>query len=328
MLGLVPIGVGQEGRDSQRAALQTRRIDIAAKPPAPVTAPVAAPVTAPTPELPRRLAPPPAAPRLAAAASAPLAVMALEPTPPAALVEAPLPIPELAETAAPAMPQLAAGTEVPVFATAPPSAVQLHYELRRGGLVGQAELVWRPTGERYQLSMSGQAFGATLISWVSRGSFDSAGLAPERFLDRRQTRQQQAANFQREAGRITFSGPATVHPLVPGAQDRLSWMVQLAAIVQAAAPAPEAGARFPIFVVGARGDADVWSFTVQGRETIDLPAGRAEGALLLLREPRGGRDIRVEVWLDPARQHLPVQLRTTNADGEVNQFQLYELRWL
>ena len=57
-----------------------------------------------------------------------------------------------------------------------------------------------------------------------------------RFTDTRIRRATVAANFQREAGvngggKISFSGSAQELPLVPGVQDRVSWMVQLAAIV-------------------------------------------------------------------------------------------------
>ena len=37
--------------------------------------------------------------------------------------------------------------------------------------------------------------------------------------------------IQREAGRITFSGPQVEYPLLPGAQDRISWLLQLAAVL-------------------------------------------------------------------------------------------------
>jgi hypothetical protein len=40
------------------------------------------------------------------------------------------------------------------------------------------------------------------------------------------------ASFQRELGKITYSGP-TWNTLLIGSQDRLSWMIQLAAVVAA-----------------------------------------------------------------------------------------------
>ena len=218
---------------------------------------------------------------------------------------------------------MAGGAPLPVYATRPAPPVTLRYELRRGGLRGAGEMSWRPRADGYSLAMRGTAFSLNIIEWTSEGGFDSAGLAPVRFVDRRRARDSRAANFQREAGRISFSGPATVYPLVPGAQDRVSWMLQLPAIVDAAPAVFVPGERIGLFVVGARGDADVWTFTVEGTEALDLPAGRVEGALRLRREPRKPYDTRVEVWLDPARHHLPVRLRLSSAEaGDGNEFLL------
>ena len=217
----------------------------------------------------------------------------------------------------------AGGQPPPTFATQFAPAVVLSYEMRRSGLRGEAQLVWQSRGERYTLALTGTAAGLPLLAWASTGGFDSAGLAPERFVNRSRGRDVRAANFQREHARISFSSSTASYPLLAGAQDRLSWMLQLPAIVQAAPQRFTPGARIPVFVVGARGDADVWTFEVEAIEALDLPAGRIEQTLRLLREPRRPYDTRVEVWLDPARHHLPVRVRLITAGtGEGNEFAL------
>lgn len=204
----------------------------------------------------------------------------------------------------------------------PPSAV-LRYDLRRGALGGEGELRWQRDGDRYEMQLQGTVFGLTLLWQTSRGGFDAAGIAPERFLDRRRGREQRAASFQRERGLITYSGDEARHPLLPGAQDRLSWMAQLAAIVEADPPRWRPGAQVEMAVSGSRGDSDVWTFTVTGLETIALVGGRTLEALALKREPRKPFDTAVEVWLDPGRHHLPVRMRLSNGrDGEALQFVL------
>ena len=143
------------------------------------------------------------------------------------------------------------------------------------------------------------------------GQLDAAGLAPERFALRRKGRDRQAANFQREAGKITFSGPTHAHPLPAGAQDRLSWLLQLTSIVAAAPERFGAGSSVQIYVAGARGDAQVWIFAVEGWEVV-------EGGLRLLklvREPARLYDTRAEIWLDPQRQFLPQRLLQTPQGG-------------
>jgi hypothetical protein len=217
------------------------------------------------------------------------------------------------------------GLEVPVYATQLPNAALLRYESRRGLSGGLAELAWRRSADGYQLSLQGQALGAPLSSWASVGGLDAAGLAPLRYTESRKGRELRAVNFQRDTGRVTFSGPQTEYPLLPGMQDRLSWMLQLPAILQANPALAQPGAQVQLAVVGARGDAEVWTFAVQARVALDLPAGVVVDAVHLLREPRRPYDTQVQVWLDPARQHLPVQawLRI-RATGEGTELRLLE----
>ena len=201
--------------------------------------------------------------------------------------------------------------QVPVYATRLPPPGRWRYRLQRGLATGEAELHWKlaPDG-RYQLRLEGWVAGVALLEWASQGEIDAAGVAPDRFAVRRRGRDRQAANFQRDVGKITFSGPTHELPLFPGAQDRLSWTVQLPAIVAAAPERFVAGTSVVLSVAGARGDADVWTFVVQGTETIDgVPA------LKLLREPRRPYDTRVDVWLDPARSYLPLRVLQTPSGG-------------
>jgi Protein of unknown function (DUF3108) len=278
-------------------ALQVRSVEIV-----PALAP-----RAPAPDAPeaRRA---PARPRPAPAApTAPTAPTGAT----AEAVQAPQPEVEAARDADPPAPSADPTIEVPVYATRLPPQALWRYRMQRGLVQGEAELAWaRPEGAAYELRLEGRVAGVTVLDWVSRGQVDAAGLAPERFVLRQRGRDRQAANFQREAGKISFSGPTHEQPLLPGAQDRLSWLLQLPAIVDAAPERFVEGASVVLFVAGARGDADVWTFAVQGFESLD---GRR--ALKLVREPRRRYDTRVDVWLDPAEQHLPLRVVQTPSGG-------------
>ncbi len=209
----------------------------------------------------------------------------------------------------------------PVYRTLPPPAFAFGYELQRGTQRGSVELQWRADGGQYQARLAGTLAGAPLMAWHSVGAFDAAGLAPQRYTDRRKGRSLQAANFQRDAGKITFSGPAVEHALAPGAQDRLSWMLQLAAIAAAEPSLVGPGGRVSFVVVGVHGQADVWTFVHVGEETLALPEGDAQ-AVRLLREPGRAYDTRAEVWLDPTRHYLPVQARLSNPPQERDALQI------
>jgi hypothetical protein len=67
-------------------------------------------------------------------------------------------------------------------------------------------------------------------------------------------------------------------------------------------------------VVGARGDASVWTFRCLGIETIQTGAGPIE-AIKFVREARSAYDTRAEIWLDPQRHHLPAHATLRNSAG-------------
>lgn len=198
---------------------------------------------------------------------------------------------------------------LPRYATRLPPAATLVYALRRGDASGEAELRWQPGDGQYRLTLDGGAAGSARLGSTSTGLLDDGGVAPERHVELRRGRALRAVNFQHEAGRISFSGPSLQLPLQRGSQDRLSWMVQLGAVL-AAEPALRApGSEVRLHVVGTRGDAQVWVFTVQGEAAVDTDAGPVAAALHLRREASRPYDTEVEIWLDPARHHLPVRLR-------------------
>jgi hypothetical protein len=264
---------------------------------------------------PQAHAPAPARERPQPPAVAKVAKAAAEPA--AASSAAPPPVPAEPRASSVAVADL----ELPVYPTRLPPPLHWQYRFQRGTAAGSAELHWQPGDGRYQARFSGEAGGAPAFEWTSTGALDGAGVAPERYLDRRRGRGAQAANFRRDSGRISYSGPAVEWPLPAGAQDRLSWLPQLAGIVAAAPARWREGQEIRLFVSGARGDADVWTFRVAGRETVaELPGGPVE-TLRLLREPDRPYDLRAEVWLDPARHHMPVKARFSS--GTV----VWELQW-
>ena len=211
-----------------------------------------------------------------------------------------------------------APAQVPVYRTRIPPPALLSYDLRRGPLSGTGQLDWKPEGGRYTARLESRVLGVRAMVLESRGTLDPDGIAPVRYTDERRGRSAQAANFRRtpggEGGKITYSGPSDEVPLPRGAQDRLSWMLQLAAIGAADPARVGPGGRVSIFVSGARADADVWTFTHVASEPLSIGDRRVD-AVHLVREPRGEHDTRAEVWLDPERSYLPVRARLSNGQG-------------
>ncbi|MEP7139074.1 MAG: DUF3108 domain-containing protein [Caldimonas sp.] len=260
----------------------------------------------------------PEAPQLAAEASAasqPAEAAAVEAAAPAPAVASAVVAESEAPSPAASQPLVIAGEKPPpVYRTQLPPPVTLRYEARRGFFRGTGEIRWRRSGDTYSLALEARIAGVTLLTWSSDGGIDAAGLAPDRFVDRRARRAPQAANFRRDTGKITFSGARAEWPLLPGSQDELSWMIQLAAIAAADPELLVEGGRITMVVVGARGDARVWTLRSAGRETVDTAAGPV-AAVKLVRDSLGPYERGYEIWLDPQRSWLPAHVTQRNAAG-------------
>ncbi len=191
----------------------------------------------------------------------------------------------------------------------------MHYEVRRGFLRGAGEIRWQRSGDRYELRLEARIAGLTLLAQTSQGQVDATGLAPTRFLDQRMRRAPQAANFQRDHDSITFSGPSTVWPLLPGSQDQLSWMIQLAGIVAAEPGRAIDGVPISMVIVGARGDAGVRTLRFIGRDTVETATGAVQ-ALKFVVDGRSTYDATYEIWLDPAHDYLPAHATQRGSNGE------------
>ena len=212
---------------------------------------------------------------------------------------------------------LAAATPAPPIpaSTQPsvPGSARISYkvEANKFPFSANAELLWQQDGKIYSAQLALSAFGQTRVQ-TSRGEILPSGLAPLRFSDK--YRSEVAAHFNREYGKVTFSANTPDVPLQPGAQDRLSVLLQLAALI-ANDPGHYAPATtVSIQTIGPR-DADTWLFTVGNEEKIKLPGGELM-ALKLERKPRQDFDQKVELWLAPAQAYLPVRIRITEANGD------------
>jgi len=281
--------------------------------------PPAAPVLSPEAASPVHFPPVPAA--RVPAAPAPSEPARAEPLPaeppapaaPAAAPAAAIPAPPGAGPAQPS-PQQASSTPAQA-ALAIPGPVRLRYavtgQARHLPFSASATLSWRHDGAQYDARFEIHALlGAR--QQTSAGRITAGGLAPVRFSDRSRT--EQAAHFDREGNRIRFSNNAPDAPLLPGAQDRLSVMLQLGAIIGGDPAHHPAGSRIVVQTAGTR-DADEWVFTIIGPETLALPGGTL-ATIKLERAPRHENDQRVELWIAPAQDYLPVRIRLTQAGGD------------
>jgi len=237
----------------------------------------------------------------------------------------PPPKPETASVAVAATPATALPVATPTNGSAKPiklwtinpdrlsASTRLIYQIHASRFPYRlsGELIWRNDGTRYNALLRYSALGLKRMQ-TSRGAITGQGLAPERFSDK--YRSEVAAHFNYPQAKVTFSANTPDAPLLAGAQDRLSVLIQLGAILASHPDQARAGNTLSLQTVGARA-ADVWVFTVATLEALDLPGGKVDG-IKLERLPRELYDQKVEVWLVPQLGFLPARVRITEANGD------------
>ncbi len=209
-----------------------------------------------------------------------------------------------------------------------PTSRHLRYTLRgsrRGQPIdGQAHLHWSHDGARYEARLV-QATPAGERVQQSEGILGPEGLRPERFGDRAAGgRSEQAAHFERDpsgtGGRIRFSGNQPDAAFTAGSQDRLSVLVQLAALAAASRQPLRPGQTLRMPVATVR-EARTWTFEVEVEEdlTVNVQSHQPPQTWRTLRlrhRPEAAYDQELVVWLAPALDYLPVRLRLTQAEGD------------
>ncbi|PUE54941.1 hypothetical protein B9Z36_12885 [Limnohabitans sp. Rim8] len=297
----------ESGKPLRTQALVTRQIEVAAPR---------------APQVPKPVQPTPAKPSPAQTEEAPAEASAA--TPPLKFddlgqdLSAPVGLPARSAASVDLPPYKRAGSEglTDVTAFKAPDSALLKYQVQ-GQAKGfsywaSAELQWLQDGKDYEARLEVSAFLLGSRVQISKGTLGAEGLMPTRFGDK--TRSEQAAHFQRDKGLITFSANSPDAPLLKGAQDRLSVVLQLSSLLAADPTRFPAGTMLSFQTVSQR-EAEVWQFLVEKEEMLQLPFGDIS-AIKLNRKPRREFDQHIELWFAPTLGYLPVRLRITNANGD------------
>lgn len=298
----------------------TEAVALATAPTAPAPLVTASPATAPEP-LPTAMpaqkpvsepvpVPVPVAVAVAVPVPAPVTVSVPAPQQLASIAQPPQP-PPTPEPPVPSRPPRESALTLGTVAVPPPTRLLYRGESNKFPFRVSGELVWRQDGLGYDARLTMSAF---VLSWVytSRGELGAQGLLPLRYSEKQ--RSEVAAHFERDKGRISFSANTPAVPLLTGAQDFLSVMLQLASVIGGEPARYPVATAITVQVAGPR-DAEVWLFTVEREETLRLPGGE-QGTLKLVRHPRRQFDQEVAIWLAPAMNWLPVRLRITEHNGD------------
>ena len=196
---------------------------------------------------------------------------------------------------------------------APPARVEIAYEvLHNGGAIADVTQVLEHDGVNYRLTERWKGRGLYALAGEaqrsSRGTIAADGLRPLEYEDRRSRREPARAQFAWETKMLTLqfrNGPQS-RPMPAHAQDRLSFLFAFAFRAPGKRPTE-------FNVVDGKGVAE-YIFENAGRERIKVPAGEFDALHLVKREESpDGRSS--EIWVDPARSHLPLRVLVVQKDG-------------
>lgn len=256
--------------------------------------------------------------------------------PVASNVSAPAPINEpesasrLADTQATenppaAPPEPSTPTDAPKYASRAPESAHMRMqvvrvEANRNPMYGVASIDWENNDGRYKMNIEvGLDLLLTTVNLYklsSRGRAGAAGIIPAISTEARRSRAETATHFNHEEKTISFSASSATLPMSDGAQDKASFLMQLAAIGNAD-PSQFSAGREILIQVAEEKDAALFQFKIVDQEEIDTKIGKLM-SWHLLRPPRpGSYNSQLEIWLAPATGWFPVQIRNTESNGTV-----------
>ena len=197
-----------------------------------------------------------------------------------------------------------------------PSPAILKYDIK-GEIKGFAyfasgQLSWQHNGSNYDAQLEISHFLLGSRTQTSSGQITAHGLEPLRFADKART--EVAALLDHSQKQVTFTADGAHTKLEDDAQDQLSIFLQLSSLLAGNPEHYKAGDRLAFQAVGAK-SSEQWTFEVGPLESLTLPGGTVQ-ALRLTRNPPTDSAPKVEVWLAPKMQFLPVRIRLMQGDGD------------
>lgn len=173
-----------------------------------------------------------------------------------------------------------------------------------------------PARGRYELWLR-TVDPAGLLDLKSSGSLQAFGIAPEKYVERVEIANRELrAEFDWTSRVVSFTGRGAGQPagFLEGVQDPLSLQFHLPLLAQAYPWRFSPGSEIT-FQVGRRG-VENYAFRAEAYEAVRI--GDKEVRALKLERPRSPTaSRRVEIWMAPEYQWLPVRLRFTDTNDEV-----------
>lgn len=242
---------------------------------------------------------------------------------PSAAMPDPSPIPSSAsedEVIAPSSAQEPLTLPINVPVSAQLSMQIIRIEANRKPTYGIGSINWEVTGNKYSMSIEAGIdmliTSINLYKLTSEGRIDAYGITPDISTETRLTRAQTATHFHHDEKIISFSASSNTVAMIHGAQDKATFLMQLAGIGNADASQFSPGREIDLQVAEDK-DAGLFQFMIVGEEEITTKLGQTD-TWHLLRAPRpGSYNSRLDIWLAPSLGWYPIQIRNTESNGTV-----------
>ncbi|WP_414450907.1 DUF3108 domain-containing protein [Burkholderia sp. 22PA0099] len=220
-----------------------------------------------------------------------------------------------ASAASAASAAVAAPTAAPGAKFVPPPSGDLRYGAYfNGNLNGTATIHWVNDGSRYRQRIEIPVPFVGPYVYESLGRFDAFGVAPDRYTEQRGRRPADIAIFNRQTRQIVFTRTPDSLKLADGTQDRFSLLMQLSGLVHGAPDVYKPGVAREFFVID-NNSGETWPIVTIGDETIRTATTSLETRHFRRLPRRAGDTRRIDIWLAPSLDWLPVRLVQTEPNG-------------
>ncbi|NRF88459.1 DUF3108 domain-containing protein, partial [Burkholderia gladioli] len=215
-------------------------------------------------------------------------------------------------TASAAVPASAAASGVKFIA--PPSGDLRYGAYFNGNLNGTATIHWTTEGDRYRLLIEIPVPFVGPFVYESLGRIDAYGIAPDRYTEQRGRKPADIAIFNRQTKQVVFTRTPNSLPLTDGMQDRFSLLMQLSGLVHGAPDVYRPGVAREFRIID-NNSGETWPIVTIGDETIRTATRSLETRHFRRLPRREGDTRRIDIWLAPSLDWLPVRLVQTEPNG-------------
>lgn len=185
---------------------------------------------------------------------------------------------------------------------------------------GSGEIHWKHDGNSYTMQIE---VGINLLfanihlyRLQSEGAISNTGIKPRSVTETRRGKSAVTTHFNDDNNAISFSDRMETVPLLEGAQDKATVLMQLASIGNANPAQFQQGKEFTI-QVAEENAAPPYQFVVLNQETLDTKLGHFV-TWHIVRPPHPGfYSSQLDIWIAPELHWLPIQIRHTESNGAI-----------